>query len=391
VAIPVALGLVAEDGTSLNASCSRVSPGGVFLFDRASDSLTFTDVARRPVPSLFRGFSAPVRVSLDLQNEDLLALLRHDGDPFNRWQAAQTVGMRLLVGLSAGANVDPAEIDGLAAALVAFLEGEALNDPAFASLVLTLPSDTDVAQEIGRDVDPDRIHQARRALRQRVGERCLERLVLLRGELAPEDAYSPDAASAGRRSLRNAALDLIAAADPARGEALAVAQFDEAGSMTDRLAGLATLTTLPGAAREAALQRFGERYRDEPLVLDKWFTLQAAIAEPGTLDRVRGLMRHPAFALSNPNRVRALIGSFAMMNPTQFNRPDGSGYDFLADIVTGIDPSNPQLAARLATAFGSWRMLDAPRRAQAEKALRRIAEKPNLSRDLEDIAQRALT
>jgi aminopeptidase N len=161
--------------------------------------------------------------------------------------------------------------------------------------------------------------------------------------------------------------------------------------MTDRIAGLSTLTTLPGAAREAALQRFVERYRDEPLVLDKWFTLQAAIAEEGTLGRVKELMRHPAFSLSNPNRVRALIGSFAMMNPTQFNRPDGAGYDFLAEIVSGIDPSNPQLASRLATAFGSWRMLDASRRAQAEKALRKIAEKPNLSRDLGDIVQRALT
>ena len=161
--------------------------------------------------------------------------------------------------------------------------------------------------------------------------------------------------------------------------------------MTDRLAALATLTTLPGAARERALHDFGEAYRDEPLVLDKWFTLQAAIAEDGTLERVRGLMGHPTFSIGNPNRVRALVGSFAMLNATQFHRADGSGYEFLARIVIEIDGANPQLASRLATAFGSWRMMDEPRRARAEAALRKIAKNSNISRDVADIVQRSLT
>jgi len=332
-----------------------------------------------------------VKLSLDLDNDHLLALLRHDSDPFNRWQSAQTVAMRLLVGLATGRNVDPADIDDLTGSLLAFLHAEGTADPAFTALVITLPSEADVAQEIGSDVDPDAVHRARLELRRRLGEGCCEALISLRRAPAGSDSYSPDAASAGRRSLRHVALDLLAAADAREGERIAGEQFAAATNMTDRLAALGTLTTLPGEARERALQAFAEAYRDEPLVLDKWFTLQAAIAEDGTLERVRHLMGHPAFSMGNPNRVRALIGSFAMLNPTQFHRPDGSGYSFLADIVLQLDDANPQLASRLATAFGPWRMMDASRRTHAEAALRRIAKNSNLSRDVADIVQRSLT
>ena len=162
---------------------------------------------------------------------------------------------------------------------------------------------------------------------------------------------------------------------PTAGEALALAQLEAATNMTDRLAALSVLTTIPGAAREEAIARFGERYRNEPLVIDKWFTLQAAIPEDGTLDRVKRLMEHPAFSLGNPNRVRSLIGSFAMLNQVQFNRADGAGYQFLASIVLRTDELNPQLAARLLTAFSTWRMMESTRREHAEKALRSIAAK----------------
>jgi aminopeptidase N len=167
-------------------------------------------------------------------------------------------------------------------------------------------------------------------------------------------------------------------------------QLGGASNMTDRLAGLAVIATIPGDLREEAIRVFAERYRDDPLVLDKWFALQAMIPERDTLDRVRRLMEHPAFSLSNPNRVRSLIGSFALNNPTEFHRSDGAGYDFIADVVLTLDSINPQLAARLLTAFGAWRTMEATRRARAEAALRRISAKPDLSPDVGDIAQRSL-
>jgi aminopeptidase N len=389
--IPVALGLVARDGRDLDASNERVSGNGVFVLANTSDSITFTNVASEPVPSVFRGLSAPVKVSLDLSNEDLLALLRHDSDSFSRWQAAQTVAMRLLVRESQGADDGAEDLDAFAGALQDFVARDAERDPAFAALVLGLPSEADLAQEIGRDVDPDAIHEARTGMRRIIGSRLAHSLFGLRERLRAEGPYSPDATSAGRRALRNAALDWIAAADADRGAALAEEQFSSARNMTDRIAAFAVLTHLPGEARERAIQSFADRYRDEPLVLDKWLALQATIPELGTLDRVRALMGHPAFAMTNPNRVRSLIGSFASMNQTQFHRADGLGYEFVADMVLQLDSTNPQVAARLLTAFGMWKMVDNVRRERAERALRRIAQNTNLSRDVSDIAQRSLT
>jgi aminopeptidase N len=390
MAIPVALGLVSHDGSPMNAACDRVDSRGVFLFDKPSDSITFTGVTSLPVPSLFRGFSAPVKVSLDLPNEELLVLLRYDSDAFNRWQAAQTVAMRLLTTLSKTGSLADETVGAFSSALCSFIDRDAENDPAFAALVMTLPSEADMAQEIGSDVNPDAVHRARTEMRRRIGQACSKRMQHFYETLTDLGPYSPDAASAGRRALRNACLDLLSAADPRIGEALAMEQLESATNMTDRLAALSVLTTLPGAAREDAITRFGERYRNEPLVIDKWFTLQAAIPEDGTLERVKGLMEHPAFSLGNPNRVRSLIGSFAMLNQVQFNRADGAGYQFLASIVLRTDELNPQLAARLLTAFSTWRMMESTRRDHAEKALRSIEQKPNLSRDVGDIVSRSL-
>jgi aminopeptidase N len=391
VVIPVVLGLVPRAGGALAPRSDRLDETGVFVLDRASDSLTFTDVTAPPVPSLFRGFSAPVKVALDLTDDELLSLLRHDTDPFNRWQSTQTVATRLLVQLARSANTPGEAAESLAAALLAFLDRDAARDPAFAAQVLALPSETEIAQEIGSDVDPDAVHRARETLREIVGRYLSGRLSELRDGLASAGEYSPDAASAGRRALRNVALDLIAAGDITRGERLAAEQFRAATNMTDRLAGLAVLATIPGEAREDAFRQFADRYHDDPLVLDKWFSLQAMIPEPDTLARIRRLMEHPAFSLGNPNRVRSVVGSFALANPTQFHRPDGSGYDFLADIVLTLDPSNPQLAARLLTAFGTWKTVEPGRRARAEAALRRIAGASGLSPDVADIAQRSLS
>ena len=215
------------------------------------------------------------------------------------------------------------------------------EDHAFAAQVMALPSEADVARELGRDIDPDAILSARKTLRAFVGQTIAAQLARTHESLASHEPFQPSAKAAGRRALRNAALDLLAAGDPARGVPLAEAQFASADNMTDQLAALAVLGQHPGEAREAAFRAFGERFSQDPLVLDKWFALQAAIPESGTLDRVRGLMRHAAFSLSNPNRARALVGTFAMANLSQFHRADGAGYAFLADIVLQLDGVQP--------------------------------------------------
>ncbi len=225
-----------------------------------------------------------------------------------------------------------------------------------------------------------------------LGRRLTPTLKQLEADLGRDRAYSPAAASAGRRALRNGGLDLIAAGSPAAAIALVAERYAQADNMTDRLGALAVATQLPPSAeREALLDDFRRRFDGEPLVLDKWFALQAMMAEDATLERVRRLMDDPAFSLANPNRVRSLVGSFALNNLTEFHRRDGAGYDFVADVVLRVDTSNPQVAARLLTAFGTWKMMEAARREKAEAALRRIAGTASLSADVSDIAHRSLS
>jgi aminopeptidase N len=223
-----------------------------------------------------------------------------------------------------------------------------------------------------------------------IGAHLAETLSERYRRLTDREPYRPDAASAGRRAFRNACLDLLVSTRQPGAIALAAQQYRSADNMTDRLAALSTLSLHEVPERAEALEDFYRRYSDDPLVVDKWLALQAAIPEAATLDRVKALMQHPAFSLANPNRVRALIGSFAMANQTQFNRGDGAGYAFLVDTVLLLDGKNPQVAARLLSALKSWRVLEPSRRAQAEAALRRVAGASALSRDVSDIVARTL-
>ena len=390
--LPIALGLVSAAGGELPLACEEVRPDGVHVMAGESATLVFRDLDERPVPSLFRNFSAPVKLTLALSDEDMLVLLRHDRDPFNRWQAAQTVALRLLAARASrrAADPGPAALERLGEALDAALARDAESDPAFAAALIALPGEAEIAQEIGQEIDPDAVRAAFVEARRTVGRTLAPRLADIRRATEEAGPYSPDATGAGRRSLRNMALDLLAQADPETGREEARRQIAQATNMTDRLAGLAVLAQIPGPDREDAFRAFAERYAEEPLVLDKWLGLQAAIPESGTLERVRALMGHPAFAMSNPNRVRALIGSFVLANPTQFHRPDGAGYRFLAGQVLALNGSNPQVAARLLTAFSTWRRMEPGRRREAEAALAAIADAPGLSRDVADIVARSL-
>jgi len=262
-------------------------------------------------------------------------------------------------------------------------------DHAFAALTMGLPTESDIAREIGEDVDPDAIHAARKAMRGALGRTYAGALAALHAELANSSTFSSDAAAAGRRALRNVALGLFVDGDVIQGLELAHRQLAEADNMTERLGALSAIAFKPDDKREHALEAFGRRYAAEPLVLDKWFALQAQIPERETLERVRTLMNHHGFSLANPNRVRALIGGFTA-NQREFNRADGAGFALLEEVVVALDPANPQIAARLLTAMRSWRSLEDVRLGHAEAMLRRIAGKPSLSPDVRDIVTRSL-
>ena len=395
--MPLALGLIGPNGGDMALASAEASAdelaSGVFELSEPERSIVFRDVPERPTLSFLRGFSAPVRVNDDLTEEDLIVLSRHDSDNFNRWQSLQSLATRVLLrGVKAiRAGRAPERDGGLATAFGALIEDARLGriDRAFAAMALGLPTEADIAREIGEDVDPDAIYAARKALRGALGRAHGAALAALHAELADASPFSPDAAAAGRRALRNTALALFVDGDVIQGLELAHRQLADADNMTERLGALTAIAFKPDDAREHALEGFGRRYAAEPLILDKWFALQAHIPERETLERVRALMNHHAFSLANPNRVRALIGGFTA-NQTQFNRPDGAGFALLEEVVTALDPTNPQIAARLLTAMRSWRTLEEVRRTRAEAMLRRIAAQSSLSPDVRDIVTRSL-
>jgi len=395
--MPLALGLVDPQGGDMPLISPDASPDeleeGVIELKDSERTIVFHDVPRRPALSFLRGFSAPVRVEDDLTEDDLIVLSRRDSDNFNRWQALQSLATRVLLrGVKAiRAGRAPERNAGLIAAFGALIEDARAGriDPAFAALAMTLPSEADIAREIGEDVDPDAIYAARKTLRGGLGRAHGDALVELHRQLADSSPFSPDAAAAGRRALRNGALALFVDGDVIDGLALAHGQMREADNMTERLGALATIALKPSSTREHTLDAFERRYAMEPLILDKWFALQAQIPERETLERVRALMSHRGFSMSNPNRVRALIGGFSA-NHTQFNRADGAGFALLEEVVVTLDPANPQIAARLLTAMRSWRSLEDERRRQAEAMLKRIAAQPTLSPDVCDIVTRSL-
>jgi len=391
--IPLAIGFLGPDGRDrpVTLAGGPTLERGVVTLTQAKQTFVFTGLDGRPVMSLNRGFSAPIKLTANLRDGDLAFLAAHDSDSFNRWQAVQTLATALLIeNVAAHRGGAPKRgADELIVALAAIIGDHGL-DPAYVAQAMAMPTEGDIAREIGTDVDPDAIFAARRELRAAVGRALGSALEATYVRMTDKGPYSPDAASAGRRSLKNLALDLAAAGDPAAGVARAAKQYRDADNMTDRMASLGVLSLYAGPERQEALDDFYRRYDGDALVIDKWFALQAVIPEPETLDRVRTLTAHPAFSLANPNRVRALVGNFVQANQTQFNRADGAGYAFHADTMIALDAINPQVAARLMTAFRSWRMLEPVRRGHAEEALKRVAAAPNLSRDVNDIVVRSL-
>ncbi|NKX44683.1 aminopeptidase N [Roseicyclus persicicus] len=383
--IPVAMGLLAPDGTELLPETLAVldGPETTLEFDLAGlAARAGVPVPDRAIPSLLRGFSAPVILDAGLSREDRLVLLAHDPDPFNRWEAGRSL-MRgaLMAMLTDGAAPDPALFD----ALGRLLADERL-DAAFRALCLALPSEDDLAQAAhdARLVpDPTAIHATRRAMQTAMAAALREPLAALYDAMDPGPAYSPEAGQAAKRSLRNTALALLARVE---GPARARAHYDAATNMTDEIA---AFTVLLEAGDTEVAGRFHDRWKGDRLVMDKWFMAQVAHAAPeAAVATAEALTRHPLFDWTNPNRFRSVIGGLTAGNPAGFHDPTGAGYRFLADWLIRLDAKNPQTAARMSTAFETWRRYDADRQALISAELDRIAGADGLSRDLGEMVAR---
>ena len=360
----------------------------MIILDSASTTLRFEGLPSRPVASLFRQFSAPVKLTSAADQEDRLFLARHDSDPYNRWQALQDIAVGLLIDDANGKSWAPGQAAALAAALADTAASDTLDD-AFKAHALTLPSLNDIARLKGSEVDPDRLLAGReRLIRDLVGE-IGEVLATLYRQSVVTGPYAPDAAQAGRRALRQAALALLVSGSPS-GPGLAVEQYHEAGNMTERLGALAAAVSAWTPEAADLLADFRTRYTADPLVFDKWLGLSALPPRDATLERVRAILAEPDFPRNNPNRLRALAGSFALNNLVQFARADGEGFRFVTSFVADVDTRNPQVAARVLTAFRIWPQLEAGRRSEAQKALAALRESTELSINSRDILDRVL-
>ena len=390
--IPLRLGLLGGNGNDLDlelAGGERLE-SGVLEITKRRETFRFVDVPSRPVPSLLRGFSAPVNLTIDLGNDDLAFLMANDADEFNRWQAGQDYAARLLVeGVAALRKDQPAPDPKAFIDALGLIVADERLEAGFRAQVLGLPTESDIARIVGQDIDPDAIHTVRKTLRRKIAQRLGAKLEDLYAALGSKTAYAPTPEHMARRALRNAALGMLMARGKAEDVARAGRHFETATNLTDEIAGLAVLTDARGPERKAAFDAFYRRWHEDHLVVDHWFAYQAISSQPGTLAAVKKLLGHPLMSLENPNKVRTLIGTFAS-NPTAFNRADGSGYQFVAERILEIDRFNPQVASRLLTAFRSWRMLEPGRRKLAEKALKGVAKAKPLSRDVFEIVSKTL-
>ena len=387
---PIRLGLLDEEG---RPQAFR-APGDdqpvhetVLVLDQGEAEVRLEGVERAPVISALRGFSAPVKLSTDAPSEHRFVRLAGDPDLFNRWEAGQSLARDLILARACG-QPDAEGERAFARALGRAVSDQSV-DRAFKALLLLPPGEQDLALAM-RPADPQAIHEAREALRRTVAEELRASLEALHEELESQDGFSPDAGSAGRRALRNAALELLAATRAPEDAARAGRHFEAAGNMTDAMAALNALVFIGGPASEQALAAFYARWRHEPLVVDKWFSAQARSAGPDAVGRVIGLTLHPAYDLKTPNRMRALVQTFSQGNPARFHDPSGQGYRFLADQILAVDKVNPTTAARLVEPLGGWRRYKPELGVLMRKELERILATPGVSRNVVELAAKAL-
>ena len=399
--IPISLGLVGASGAALplhiQNDLSSVGDSHLFVMTQATESITFENVAEEPVPSVLRGFSAPVILDLDYTDEQLLTLLAHDPDPFNRWEAGQRLALRCAIQLIASSQ-DEIRATGLNDAYISAMRSVLRHptlDAAFKELVLTLPSETYLSEQLDV-VDPQRVHATREAMREQLARELFEDWQWAFTEHSTNGGYRPDTLSSGRRALAGLALNYLCLAARSSGDTVwpgkAYQRFKDADNMTDRFNALAALVHSGHELAKPALTRFHSLFKTEELVLDKWFALQAGCSDRGgqVLPAVRALMKHADFNLKNPNRARSVVFSYCSANPGAFHRTDAAGYLFWCEQVLALDAINPQVAARLARALDRWKKLAEPYKNAAHEAIKRVAAKADLSNDVREVVTRAL-
>ncbi len=390
--IPFAVGLLSASGEEyplqLEGEGSTSVTSRVLLLKEKRQSFTFINIPQRPVPSLLRDFSAPVKLNYSYSGDDLAVLMAHDSDAFQRWEAAQLLAQREILGNqklhATGSEMELSQH--LIDAFRALLEDRD-TDPALLAEAMMLPGEDYLADQMDV-VDVEGIHAARSFVKSTLAG-ALRSLIRSRyDELNDGAPYDKSSASMARRSLKNICLSYLLETDG--GARLAEVQLDTSDNMTDTLAALCGLVWTDAASAAAASQAFGQEWKDDPLVMDKWFTIQAVKPGADTVKTVRALMKHPAFSITNPNKVRSLIGAFAMSNPTGFHARDGAGYQFHADQVISLDELNPQVAARMVAAFNQWTRYDPARRSKMKAELERISAADGLSPDVSEIVHNAL-
>ncbi len=386
--MPVALGLVSQDGSDFPLQLSQrslsASGQGIELRDR-EEVFVFTGIDHKPVPSLFRGLSAPVKVEFEYTPEELAFLMASDSDSFNRWDASQTLATEILFQLVANETeeVPALYLDAVGSML------QNLSDPGLISEALTLPDETYLASVMadrGQVADVDGIHRARTKLRSAIAARHNALLAECYDKLVSEGDYDLSPDSVAQRSLKNVLLSYLCAGGQFT---QASAQFSSASNMSDSISSLFALVHSGAPAASSALEVFLDRWKDDPLVTDKWLTVQATDSQPGALKRVDALLAHPVFEIKNPNKVYSLINAFGRSNPVVFHAQDGSGYRWMAERVAEIDSFNPQVASRLVRTFDSWKQYDKGLQAHAKDALAKLQE-GELSPDVREIVTKAL-
>ena len=393
--IPFTLGLLDAKGLEIPLHLAgekfALGTSATLLASGSDNVFVFQHVKAKPVPSLLRGFSAPVILEYDYSDAELAFLLAHDRDDFNRWEAGQRLFLRILIDLARKAAAGES-LSLPANAVSAFRQvlTDTKLDAAFKAEALTLPTEAYLFEQIGANANPQAIHTARVFMRRSLAQKLKAELQKAYAANAVRGAYSPDPVSAGKRSLQGLVLALLMELGEAATVQSAVKQFGGAGNMTDRMNALGALMLAQGAERGEALGAFYARYKDQALVVDKWLALQAGARGPATLGQVQALLSHEAFSIKNPNKVRSLIGTFCNANPGCFHAADGSGYRFWAERVIELDAINPQVAARLARAASSWKKLEPVRQGLLKAALESVAARSGLSKDTFEVVTKSL-